>query len=327
MAAQTNNTIPVKYTKKYTSPQEIVTLLEERGLQFTEQMPAEKAADYLEHIGYFRLKAYLYPFLEKPERNEIFQKGTTFDMALNIYKFDRKLRILLFNELEKIEVAVRAAIVNIVSAELNDLFWMTNRDYFSFNSKEWNRCINYISLRENYRKEKFIEHFQRIYQEKHAPAWMIAEILPFGQLYQIFNKLCSLRIKKKVAKKFGINNVDVFTSWLSLLTDTRNLCCHHSRIWNRVDKAIYYRDLWTNNPNWRDPNMQNYDPNIRMLYFKLCVIKYFLNIVVPTNSMTSKIKYLLDKYHIDNLKAMGFPDQWQQEPVWQVDTHGPAGTE
>lgn len=45
-----------------------------------------------------------------------------------LYRFDKKLRLLIFNEIEKIEVAVRSAIVNVGSEMTNNPFWMTESE-------------------------------------------------------------------------------------------------------------------------------------------------------------------------------------------------------
>jgi abortive infection bacteriophage resistance protein len=68
--------------------------------------------------------------LQEPKTNHHYKDGATFDMAFDIYRFDRKLRTLFFNEIEKIEVAVRSAMSNYISESLGDVFWMTNAKYF-----------------------------------------------------------------------------------------------------------------------------------------------------------------------------------------------------
>ena len=104
------NTIP--FGKSYTSPHDLVSLLQLRGLSITDALKAEH---YLEHIGYYRLSAYMHPLLEIPKEHHLYKRGATFSKVMMLYRFDKKLRLLLFNELEKIEVAVRSAIVNIGS--------------------------------------------------------------------------------------------------------------------------------------------------------------------------------------------------------------------
>ena len=109
------------YTKTYSSPSQLVSLLQSRGL-FIEDVA--RMENYLRHIGYYRFSAYLYPLLTTPKENHVFKSGATFNQALDMYRFDRHLRLLMFNEIEKIEIAVRSAIIkyflNIISPH-NDM--------------------------------------------------------------------------------------------------------------------------------------------------------------------------------------------------------------
>ncbi len=53
------------------------------------------------------------------------------------------------------------------------------------------------------------------------------------------------------------------------------------------------------------------------IYFNLCIIKYFLDVISPQNDMRDKLLKLLSDYPSIDLAAMGFPQGWQQEPLWQ----------
>ena len=121
----------INYSKTCTLPKDLLPLLRNRGLTITDE---SRAISYLTNIGYFRFSAYLYPLLDNPKENHIFKKSVSFDMALEMYRFDRKLRILLFNEIEKIEVAIRSAMNNLISDELGNVFWMTDSSYFHSNA-------------------------------------------------------------------------------------------------------------------------------------------------------------------------------------------------
>ena len=105
-----SNRIP--FQKPYTSAHDPVSLLQSRGLTITDDTKAEQ---YLEFIGYYRLSAYMYPLLLMPKEQHRYKPNTSFDQVMMLYRFDKKLRLLIFNEVEKIEVAVRSAIVNIGS--------------------------------------------------------------------------------------------------------------------------------------------------------------------------------------------------------------------
>lgn len=53
------------------------------------------------------------------------------------------------------------------------------------------------------------------------------------------------------------------------------------------------------------------------IYFDLCIIKYFLNIISPNNDMKAKIDALLADFPDIDTAAMGMPRGWEGEPLWQ----------
>lgn len=217
------------YSKSYASPTQLVELLQSRGLNVENCARMEA---YLRHIGYYRFSAYLYPLLATPKENHMFKHGATFNQALNMYRFDRHLRQLLFNQIEKIEIAVRSAIVNIASRETGTPFWMTEPACF-YDANTFVKTKLLIDAELSKSREDFIEHFRNAYSDTYPPAWMLAEILPLGVLTKIYNNIKSNQIRKKVAQEFSLG-VPVFNSWMTIITVARNNCCHHARIWNRT---------------------------------------------------------------------------------------------
>ena len=168
------NLIP--FTKQFESSENLVNLFESRGLQICDR---NKAIQYLDNIGYYRLSAYMYPLLKMPKIVHLYKEGSTFEKVMMLYRFDKKLRLLLFNEIEKIEVAVRCAIVNFGTEMTGTPFWMTDANNFS-NPSKFNRSIRLIEDELNHTKEDFINHFKETYTNQYPPSWMLTEILPFG---------------------------------------------------------------------------------------------------------------------------------------------------
>ncbi len=76
----------------------------------------DKATRYLDFIGYYRLSAYFLPYQSGEDQ---FKDGVKFDDVLNLYIFDRKLKLVLMDAVERIEVAVRSAISNYMSLSKN----------------------------------------------------------------------------------------------------------------------------------------------------------------------------------------------------------------
>ena len=82
----------IPFIKTYSTPHELVQLLKTRGMEITDE---EKAQHYLSHIGYCRLSAYMYPLLSIPKEQHLFKQGVTFGKVMMLYRFDKKLRLLL----------------------------------------------------------------------------------------------------------------------------------------------------------------------------------------------------------------------------------------
>ncbi|MCH5176554.1 MAG: Abi family protein [Prevotellaceae bacterium] len=298
--------IKIPFSKPYTSPSDLVKLLKERGLAITNEM---KAQDYLQHIGYYRLSAYMYPFLQMPKHLHRYKPDASFQKVMMLYRFDKKLRLLIFNEIEKIEVAVRSAIVNVGCEITGNSFWMTDGKNF-VNQTKHTQTMRLIDDELRRSREEFIVHFQQTYSNNYPPAWMLSEILPFGVMTNIYSNIKNMRIKKKVAQQFGLQ-VAPFESWLTIVTLTRNSCCHHARVWNKqnvIRPMVPHRMIypWITCPT-----------DMLRIYFDLCIIKYFLNILSPNNDMTEKLKSLLAAFPDVDIAAMGFPQTWENEPLWQ----------
>ena len=120
---------------------------------------------------------------------------------MDMYRFDRKLRLLLFNEIEKIEVAIRSCITNYASLNFGNLFWLTDKSFFS-NEDKYQATLAVIDKEIQNSKEDFITHFNETYLEAYPPAWMIAEIIPFGSLAHIFMNLKDNGLKKENSPAF-----------------------------------------------------------------------------------------------------------------------------
>jgi abortive infection bacteriophage resistance protein len=297
----------INYSKTCTLPQDLIPLLKNRGLSILDE---QRAINHLSNIGYFRLSAYLYPLLKDPKEDHLYKNSTTFDMALDMYRFDRKLRILLFNEIEKIEVAIRSAMNNLITNAMGDVFWMT--DAVNFSSQAiFTKTTDLIRSEIDKSKEEFIEHFKNKYSNPFPPAWMISEIIPLGVLYNIFNNLKRKSLKKNISSYFGLS-LPAFTSWMLILSNLRNLCGHHVRIWNKEISMVA-----TDPQNHVFPWIDSSSIDMKRIYYRICIIKYLLFTVSPNNRFTEKLQSLLAEYPTIDICAMGFPADWHNEPLWK----------
>lgn len=302
----------IPFDKTYTYPTEIISLMKNRGLDVGD---FQRAEHYIRNIGYYRLSAYLYPLLQIPKDTHCYKAGSTFQDALNLYRFDKKLRLFLFNEIEKVEIALRSTLANTVVEKTGNIFWMTDAALFA-NTDKFNRTMALIDKELKSSKEEFILHFKEKYIDTYPPAWILVEILPLGVITRIYENLADNALRKKVAARFSLT-VPVFSSWMTVITLTRNSCCHHSRVWNKSNAippliAKKLKGKWL---------VSKVSP--KRIFYNICIIKWFIDIVSPHNDMKGHLLRLLADFPTIDTQAMGFPKNWHEEPLWKEDESKP----
>ena len=125
------------YNRPWKSFEEQLNILENRRMAIGDR---QQALAYLERIGYYRLSAYWYPFrqftfIQDPVTQKIsaqaendFHQGTHFLDAVNLYLFDKQLRLQVTDALERIEVAIRVDIAYLLGER--DTFAYQNQNEF-----------------------------------------------------------------------------------------------------------------------------------------------------------------------------------------------------
>ena len=282
-----------------------IELLKTRGLLIPDE---ERATRYLQNISYYHLSGYMYPFLADKKQHQ-YKPGSSFDDIINLYRFDRELRVLVFTAIEKIEVAIRAQITNHFAVETNDPFWYTDTKHFLI-SADHKAFLNNTSSYIKRSTDVFIKHFFNAYNDPYPPIWVVLEVLSMGQLSILYHITKRSPARKAVAHYFGVKE-PVFASLLHALVYIRNICAHHARLWNK-ELSIQIKYPKSTNRAW----LSSGDIKKRKIYEVLAIITYFLDTITPANTFRDKLKGLLVKYsHID-VCAMGFPKDWKNDPFW-----------
>lgn len=295
----------ISYSKQLISFTDQITLLKQRGMVLGNET---KALYLLQNISYYRLSGYWYPLLSDKQRH-IFKPGSTFEAAYNIYKFDSELRKLIIAELEKIEVAVRTQTAYILSTQYH-AHWFEDSSLFS-NPVRHTKVLAKIEEEYNRSDEEFITAFKAKYSDHFPPSWMTMEIASFGTLSILYGNLQPGRAKRSIAAYFGLPDT-VFASWLHCIVYVRNICAHHSRLWNRI---LSIRPLMPRSP--RNTFIALPASGTQQTYFVLSMIIYLLNTVNPNHSFISRFKELLNRYPSIDVRAMGFPINWENEKLWE----------
>lgn len=302
------------YSKPPLSPSGQAKILQERGLACDDPARMEH---YLAHVGYYRLSAYCIPF-EQPNadpqgsRSHQFKPGTTFDQILRLYLFDRKLRLLVMEAIERIEVAVRSRWAGAVALRHGSHAHMKS-DNFKCPWQHTDDLARIVRELEK-SKETFVVHYRKRYAEPFLPPiWAIVETMTLGTLSRWVANTRDNEAKKEITASLGLPNVEVLESVLHTLTPVRNVCAHHGRLWNRrfalslpQIKRIADRLVPPNAPRNQAHHIYNY----------LVVIEFLLRSISPTSSWTARLVELLNPLSPAEHQAMGFPGDWKQRQPW-----------
>jgi len=295
----------IAFSKPARSVEDQVKLLIERGLIVED---FDRARTYLGFIGYYRLSGYYRYFADyADDKRQKFRDGITFERVLSLYIFDRKLRTLVSDALERIEIAVKATTSNAACLAAGPN-WLCNPANFGHNrhSEIFEILNEALSPRGDKHKHVFLTHFFSKYSDSHPPGWIVMEALSFGAFSKIY-KLAKGSFQVPAADAFGIHPT-VLESWLHALVFVRNVCAHHSRLWNRtltITPKIpkRYRGEWPEQAQVK-------------LYIVCCIIHHMLSVLADDTAWSGRLKDLIASRPDVPLKAMGFPDDWEKTPFW-----------
>lgn len=297
----------MNYTKQPLDYSQIIQQLKSRGLLSHDDVAAENE---LKIVSYFRIANYLYTF-EVPNSNHTFLPNSYFEDALRIYYFDKDLRALIFTAIQSIEIALRSKVIHHVSLK-HGAFWFADETL----------CINRTTFQDNLTqirkeikrsKEDFIQnHFEKYDTPDVPPVWKTLEVTSFGILSKLLYNLNDVNIKKKIAREFNLPQHVCLESWIKSIVVLRNCLAHHARVWNRrfsQKPSLSYslRGNWIDTTNVRPAK----------LYALLSCLAYLQDNIHPNNDFKVRLKHLLAQYPNINTHAMGFPTNWQNEPLWK----------
>jgi abortive infection bacteriophage resistance protein len=289
------------YTKPALSPHDLLAHLQARGLVCPD--PAA-AVQRLEYVGYYRLLVYMRALQQPDPQTGVptFLPGTTFDDVLYLYGFDRELRLLCLDAIERIEVALRAAIVNQVAVAHGPHFFL-EREHFE-------RMAAFVEFYQNACRDRrylAIRHYEQRYSAPElAPIWAIMEVITYGALSRLFSGL-RLAHRKAIARQFGFDET-VLASWFRSLNLLRNMCAHHNRLWNapmHVDQPVGAKKL------------RGELGRTDVLYARLVILASLLDVMGAGAEWKRRLVELLGRYPRVSPGVMGFPEDWRSRELWQ----------
>lgn len=329
----------MSYSKSWKSYSDQLDQLIDRGMVVTDRI---LALDYLKRIGYYRLSGYWFAFRErsgalclldeysrKPKKVreerivlDIFRSGTTFQNAVDLYVFDKQLRLLVMDALERVEVALRVDVSHTLGRFDRFAYLKPELFHAEFSVKldknsgvtrhhEWLGKHAQLIGRS---KEEFVQHNRGKYGLPLA-IWVACEVWDFGTLSTLFNGMREAE-QDAIALRYGVGNGRVFATWLRSLNYLRNVCAHHSRLWNRniVDQPKLP-------PSTKQAWVTPFEADARVrarCFLLLKITRHLLGVINPRSHWPERMKaHLLafpDLSHLSmNLTNMGAPSGWEAD--------------
>lgn len=325
----------MSYEKPWLSVDEQLTLLTRRGLIVDDHAVASIC---ISRIGYYRLSGYMFAFRQRSGSCCVYPKGTKSSRVerivldefkpgsklqdcVDLYVFDKRLRLLLLDALERVEVALRVDIAHLLGRRNKFAYLYANEFHSSFSEEmsvrsgttkhhDWLKRQADLIVRS---KEEFITH-NKNKTGLPLPIWIACEVWDFGTLSKLFSgmKECD---QDQVASRYGMSNGRIFASWLGTLNYLRNVCAHHSRLWNRNIEKIPKLPSDKEIP-WVGIFLAD-NHAIARCFLQVIMLSHMLKRLNPNSSWSERMKnHLLSFPDLDhvglNLAGMGAPTGWRE---------------
>jgi abortive infection bacteriophage resistance protein len=326
----------LEYNKPHLSYDEQVKLMKSRGLECPDDVAA---VQLLQQVGYYRLSAYVYPFREMlPDgqarvsspahyRADTIVSGISFDHVHKLWRFDRKLRLKLLDALEIVEIGVRTRIAYVLGernkfghleesslddATCAELCPDGTTSFFA----DW--LGRYEQLKDDAKNEDFMVHHRCKYGDP-VPVWIAVEFLDFGALCRLY-RLLKKSDQNAIAATLGVKGGALLRKWLRDLNYLRNLCAHHSRLWNRI--LTYQSAKFNANQVESELKHAAEWATREKIYVLAASLAYLVKHVDPISTWHLDFRSHIRKFPETPGKSpeadMGFPPGWAELPLWKT---------
>lgn len=288
------------------------------------------AADALRQYGYYRLSGYTYWFRDPASHR--FREGSRFEDVIALHRFDTALRQVVADGIAEVELALRFHVghrlgrqhtfAHLTGTGIDDRYVDRDPDHAGPHAG-W--VAEYLR-QEQRSQETFVLHFREKYGPR-LPVWAATEIMSFGLLAALYRSM-NPKDRMLIAARFGVTtsrgngDAALMSSVIEHLRYVRNLCAHHSRLWNRTFTRFAARPSSSSMEELAD---QLGEPSQRTVYATLSILRYLLARISPDSGWHHRIVQFLEEkrtFPSAPLPHMGFPDDWRDRELWQ-DSYSP----
>ena len=302
--------------KTFKTLDEQVDILRNKGLVIDDD---ETAKEILLRENYFFISGYRHLFFRSNESKKFIQ-NTNFREIYGLFNFDRQLRNIIFKNILIIENNIKS----VISYNISRNYGITEKNYL--NPKNFTRepsktrQVNDLlkkmkrQIRINGGQHEATSHYISNYG--YIPPWIVVKVLSFGIVSELYGIL-KVDDQKNIADVFNINYQELM-SYLTILSNYRNLCAHEDIVYeHRAQKPIYntkYHQLLN------IPMMDGeYIYGKEDLFAVIIILKHLLrkdDFTLLLNEISYEIDVLSGKLNVipiaKVLDRMGFPENFKE---------------
>ncbi len=291
------------FSKPAATPEQLLAKLQGSGLPVSNPT---QALDYLRFVGGYRLKGYWFHAVDPVTKQ--FQAGYTFDHIIQRCELDRELRAATITAIDRLEVAIRTAMANYLSLAHGPHWFLDTRIFKPTTRWGMGRFIKKIEDEVDRAKGKlFVGHYLDHYDDPYLPpSWVISECVTFGLWSHTYAILRDPNDRRAIAKKFGVDQAEVFESWIHTLTVVRNIAAHHGQLL-RVRLGVSPMSYKTRGIRFAQQ---------KSFFSAATVIQYLLNQTTLPHNWSSDLQGIFAKYPLVPITDLGFTPNWKTSPGW-----------
>ena len=298
--------VPVSCKKPAKTYREQLEILRARGLTIADE---PFALHCLEHHNYYHLSAYRFPFVDQNDPDH-FLAGASFERLWRLYCFDRTLRALVTEALKRVEISVRAKWAYVLGHAHGPQAYEHATVFF--NAQRHTAALTQLDEELERSREVFVEHYRKKYGMQRPPIWAASEVMSFGLLSRFYENIKRDRDKKQIANTYSLS-IDNLKGALEHFVYIRNLCAHHTRLWNRG--LTISLQLPKSTPAIVIPNL---NPDAaRLIYNSLVLLVHFVTVIEPATTWPKRLMGHVRTLESALLPGMGFPSDWETRPMWR----------
>jgi abortive infection bacteriophage resistance protein len=286
--------------------EEQLALLKNRGLIIDDE---PRAIHCLKHHNYYRLSAFRFPLTVMGDPDQ-FLPGTKFSELWNLYHFDRVLRQLVAEGVKRVEISVRAHWAYVL-AHAHGPQAYEHAPVFR-NPQRHTDALAKLDAELGRSHEDFVSHYKKKYNMVRPPIWAACEVMSFGLLSRFYENIKRNSNRKQISNTYGLSP-EVLESLLQHCAYIRNLCAHHSRLWNRRFTITVQL------PKFSPPSLISNFNLIegRRIYNTLVLLVFVVEIIEPKNQWAKRLFDHINTLNPNLHSHMGFPPDWKDRPIWK----------